>query len=161
MNKLLYKHLQGAVAPPEPAALSLWEKNTSLISRYVWVWHLAGPTTSQGKPSSGQPDTLLGAREHRGHSGGTPAESGASTPQSVMETDPLISAIRLLVACTNTLLSINTVTWHTHMHCSINAHSRGGCHTYLIWFQLHKPSRQQIVQAGYTGPHMQTHTHTH
>lgn len=47
----------------------------------------------------------------------------------------------------------------THIHGSINAHSCGGCHTYLIWFQQHKPSQQHIIQAGYTGPHMQTQTH--
>lgn len=51
---------------------------------------------SQGKPS-GNRDTLQEAREQweqpgwGGGGGGTPAESGASTPQSVMETDPLIS----------------------------------------------------------------------
>lgn len=43
----------------------------------------------------------------------TPAESGASTPHSVMETDLLISAAQLLVSCTNTPPTINTVTWHT------------------------------------------------
>ena len=89
-------------------------------------WQVSGQQTSQGKPSSGHSVTWRGAREQRGHSGGTPAESGASTPQSVMETDPLISAQQLLVSCTNTLLSLNTVTWHTHTRCSINAHSRGG-----------------------------------
>lgn len=59
-------------------------------------------------------DTQHSTREHRGHSWGTPAESGASTPQSVMETNLLISAIWLLAVYTNTLVSNNTITWHTH-----------------------------------------------
>lgn len=45
---------------------------------------------------------------------GTPAESGAPTTQSVMESDLPISAVQLLAACANTLPSINTVPWHTH-----------------------------------------------
>lgn len=64
-------------------------------------------------------DTLLEVLEQPGQpeaggSGGTPAESGAPTTQSVMETDPPLSAVQLPTACANTLPSINTVTWHTH-----------------------------------------------
>ena len=120
---------------------------------------VSGQATSQGKPSSGHSDTFQGAREQRGHSGGTPAESGASTPQSVMETDPLISAMWLLVACTNTRLSINTVTWHTHAllyKCTLTR-----------WLS-HIPDLVSAAQtfpathytSEYTGPHMQTHTHS-
>lgn len=64
--------------------------------------------------------TLLEVLEQPGQAeagwggGWAPAESGAPTTQSVMESDPPLSAVRLPMACANTLPSINTVTRHTH-----------------------------------------------
>lgn len=102
--------LVNSPAPLKPQII-LFLNITVLISQLCDPGELA--ITRQTPPWHS--DTFQRAREQRGHSWGTPAESGASTPQSVMETDPLISVIWLLVVHTKTLVSINTVTWRTHV----------------------------------------------
>lgn len=78
-----------------------------------------------------------------------------------METDPLISAIWLLVAYTNTLTSINTVTWHTHALLYKCTLTRWQSYTPdLVSAAQTFPATQYRREN--TGPHMQnTHTHTH
>lgn len=76
----------------------------------LFWFHMLSVSVNLGRPGHITRQTLLRTLRHtlqsqrpaRTSRGGTPAESGASTQQSVMETEPLISAIRLLVACTNT-----------------------------------------------------------
>lgn len=115
------------VGHPETSTLSVSFNNLTLLVIHAMYecspWraarhHKAESPLMKREHSPGSPGTARTGR-CRGLGGGggggwAPAESGAPTTQSVMESDPPLSAVRLPTACANTLPSINTVTRHTH-----------------------------------------------
>lgn len=116
-RKQFCKHVHGYRVPPESSMACFLSNNNTLLVTYITCkrdpWQ-AAPHHKANPPHETLTLSWKSGNSEDNQQRGTPAESGAPTTQSVMETDLPISAVRLLAACANTLPSINTVTWHTH-----------------------------------------------
>lgn len=116
-RKQFCKHVRRYLGPPEPSMACFSLNNNTLLVTYITCkrdpWQ-AVPHHKANPPHETLTLSWKSGNSEDNQGRGTPAESGAPTTQSVMETDLPISAVQLLAACANTLPSINTVTWHTH-----------------------------------------------
>lgn len=116
-RKQFCKHVHRYLGPPESSMACFLLNNNTLLATYITFkrdpWQ-AAPHHKANPPHETLTLSWKSGNSEDNQGRGTPAESGAPTTQSVMETDLPISAVQLLAACANTLPSINTVTWHTH-----------------------------------------------